>query len=473
MRVVFFFKMIFLNRLLVNKPPNEDKGRKEFILNVLLLSVFILFSTAILVNIFAAIYRPHSHQQSALPILFLFLALLVVTSLYLLSRYGFYRISAGIFIFLFFSLSAYMSLIWGVDVNASLLLYALCIVMTGILLSSQLAFFLTFIIGILMILIGNLQDAEIILVNNYWRNEPWEKSDTIMTLIIFSAIAVVSWLSNREIKKSLARAKKSEEMLKKERNNLETTVVNRTKELREAEAEKISQLYRFAEFGRLSSSIFHDLLNPLGAVSLNMEKAKNEQNGNKNIIKAEKYFDKALIAAKNMESFIAAVRKQLVKKKERKMFSLKENTKQVIDILSYKAKQTNVNINLKAKSEGKIFGEETKWNQVALNLIGNAIDAYDEIKNVERTIKIELKEDKENIIFILTDNGIGIPDKYKKKVFQPFFTTKNHINGKGMGIGLSMTKNIVEKDFRGKISFKSKKGTTFFVTIPKKQIYLK
>ena len=105
--------MRFLKELLTSKSTKEDRKRKEFILNVLLFSVFIIFLIATLVDIFATFYRPYSHEQSALSYIFLFISLLGIVSLYLLSRSGFPQLSAGIFIFLFFILSVYMSMIWG------------------------------------------------------------------------------------------------------------------------------------------------------------------------------------------------------------------------------------------------------------------------------------------------------------------------------------------------------------------------
>ncbi|MEN9598358.1 MAG: hypothetical protein RL596_669, partial [Bacteroidota bacterium] len=71
-----------------------------------------------------------------------------------------------------------------------------------------------------------------------------------------------------------------------------------------------------------------------------------------------------------------------------------------------------------------------------------------------------------NIAIVITDNGTGIPQQIKEKIFQPFFTTKP--TGQGTGLGLSLAYDIVTKVHSGKLVVDSEegKGTTFIVTIP-------
>lgn len=368
----------FLIKFLHSKSKNEDIKRREFILNILLFSTIAIFAFATVVNIFVSIYRPFSYEKSSVSLLFVVIFLLLFLLLYFLSKKGYSKLSAYIFTILLFSLALYMGIKWGIDVNISLLLYALLIVMTSVLIGTKSSFIFTGIIITSTIFIEFLHKAEIVIPNTYWRNEPWKESDTLMLAIILLSIATVSWLSNHETEKSLTRARRSEKMLKEERDKLEITVEERTKELREVEAEKISQLYRFAEFGRLSSGLFHDLMNPLGAVSLNVEKAKIERGKKGNLEEVKNYLDKALFAAKKMEFFVSAIQKQLTKKSDKKIFSLEKSVNEIIDILSYKSHIMGVKMCFEAKSSPKFYGEEMRWNQVVLNLLTNAIDSYEE-----------------------------------------------------------------------------------------------
>jgi signal transduction histidine kinase len=104
--------------------------------------------------------------------------------------------------------------------------------------------------------------------------------------------------------------------------------------------------------------------------------------------------------------------------------------------------------------------------QIVQNLIGNAIKYSTENEGID----IQLKIDQPKIIFSVSDNGIGIDEKHKNKIFGRFFRVDDSrtSNIEGSGIGLSIVKEIVEK-YQGKIIVKDNrpKGTIFIVEIPK------
>jgi signal transduction histidine kinase len=462
----------FFHKLLDSRSQDEDSKRKEFILNVLLLSSTLLFFAAAGASLLISFLRPESYRHNSISLLILFSIFAFFAILLILSRKGFGSASAHILIIIFFLFALLMGYRWGIDVNASLLIYALVIVMAGILVNTRFAFLMTGLIAFVLISVGYLQEAGLYAPDRYWRSEPWQMSDTIMTAIIFFVIATVSWLSNREIERSLLRAHRSEDSLRKERDMLEATVEERTRELKEAQLEKISQLYSLAEFGRLSSGLFHDLMNPLTAVSLNVEKAKSEGQAHEGgLSKAEQYLDQAFVAAQRMERFIVAVRKQIGKEGDKRQFSPVEETRQVIDILSYKARLADVDIVLAESVVSQIVGDPVQWSQIMLNLISNGIDAYDDMpKAVDpRTVIVAFSEHKDAIVCTVLDHGIGIPKENMEKIFEPFFTTKPRQGAKGTGIGLSLVKRMIEKNFNGAISAASSQetGTIFSVVLSK------
>jgi CheY-like chemotaxis protein len=100
---------------------------------------------------------------------------------------------------------------------------------------------------------------------------------------------------------------------------------------------------------------------------------------------------------------------------------------------------------------------------VLVNLISNARDAVEGRPNPKIQVLVGTKEEK--LVFEVTDNGAGIPQEIRDKIFNPFFTTKE-VN-KGTGIGLSLVMTIV-REHEGEIHFKSEinKGTWFMVTLP-------
>ncbi len=107
--------------------------------------------------------------------------------------------------------------------------------------------------------------------------------------------------------------------------------------------------------------------------------------------------------------------------------------------------------------------------QVILNLMSNAVKYS---KKEVCSVSVDILDDAENVTIVVKDNGIGIPEKDQSKIFSKFFRAPNaiKISGDGNGLGLYISKNIIE-EFGGKIWFESheNRGTSFFVSLPKKQ----
>lgn len=109
--------------------------------------------------------------------------------------------------------------------------------------------------------------------------------------------------------------------------------------------------------------------------------------------------------------------------------------------------------------------------RVVLNLITNAFYAVNERKKLdpndyEPTVTLATKKEGDKMLIIVTDNGNGMPDSVKEKIFQPFFTTKP--TGKGTGLGLSMSYDIVTKGHGGDFKVESEygQGSTFTILLP-------
>jgi signal transduction histidine kinase len=432
---------------------NEDLLRHKFILNILLLASMTLSGITTILNE----TRDVLHLSNAVPAIVSFLVFCFFIGLYVISRKGFVHSAAVIFLITFFLLNSFTAFRYGIDIPEGLLMYALIIIMTGILLGTRPALWITIITAIALSVMSYIQITDIVPPQSYWRNELLNGANVIMIVMILLIIAAVSWLSNREIDKSLVRARTSEAELKKERDSLEVTVEEKTRELKEAQAEKIGQLYRFAEFGRLSSGLFHDLVNPLNAVSLNLEMYKNEDT-----------IARAIGATKQIEGLIGTIRKQLSREEHNTNFSPYKEIIEAINLLRHKAMTTNVTVSFSGAEDIKIFGDAIKFHHAVLNLLSNAIDAYAHSieSRVTQQIIVSLKKEKECLVCIVTDFGCGIAPEHINKIFESFFSTKS--NTHGIGIGLSMTKRIIEKDFGGTLSVDSTlgKGSTFTAIFP-------
>jgi len=282
--------------------------------------------------------------------------------------------------------------------------------------------------------------------------------DGIGFAAIFCIIMTVSWLSNREIERSLRRARTSEAALKEERDMLEITVEDRTRELQKTQSEKIAQLYRFAEFGKLASGLFHDLMNPLTSISLYLEHMS-KANPNE-IAETQAYIKKAFEASKRIDLFSQAVRKQLQHREAHELFSVSEGIRQAIQLVAHKAWQAGVQLTFNTGIELSTLDNPLKFHQVIVNLLSNGIDAYADIpvadQNHRREVVVTLAREGQDILITVQDWGCGISDTTQRKIFEPFYTTKT--TRQGIGIGLSTTKEIIEKDFGGSIAVESMEG---------------
>ncbi|OQY95615.1 MAG: hypothetical protein B6D37_05105, partial [Sphingobacteriales bacterium UTBCD1] len=109
--------------------------------------------------------------------------------------------------------------------------------------------------------------------------------------------------------------------------------------------------------------------------------------------------------------------------------------------------------------------------RVILNLINNAFYAVNEKKRTagegyEPVVTVSTKKEGNKVVISVSDNGNGIPERIKEKIFQPFFTTKP--TGQGTGLGLSLAYDIITKGHGGELKAESRKGegSRFIVQIP-------
>jgi C4-dicarboxylate-specific signal transduction histidine kinase len=147
---------------------------------------------------------------------------------------------------------------------------------------------------------------------------------------------------------------------------------------------------------------------------------------------------------------------------EMNLSSLERGLETVLTIYHNQIKQ-GVELIRDFKPLDDIYCYSDELNQVWTNLIHNALQA---MKN-SGILEIKLYEEGEYQVVSVKDNGSGIPDDIKEKIFKPFFTTKSA--GEGSGLGLDITNKIIKKH-DGKIELESKEGegTRFIVYIPKK-----
>lgn len=455
----------FLVRIFQPTSQDEDLRNREYVFNI------ISFSSLLTSGLFTfvVIYRIYTMGDSykGLPFSIILIIFVVFHVLFILSKKGRFILASYLLVSLYFAANTYMILFWGVDVPMGLLAYALIIVMTGILLGSKASFIATFIIFATMGIVADMQTHSIIVPASYWKTEPATVVNTTEFAFVLGIISIISWLSNRQIQKSLNRARRSETELKQEKDNLEIKVKERTEALHKAQFEKMRQLYRFAEFGRLSSGLFHDLNNYLMALSLSLERAKAHQT-DASLGKVKSYLNQAVETSAKMEDFIEAIQKQLKKQEEKTRFSVAKEINQVLKLFHFRTTKEQIEVFSKCQKNYFLFGNPIRFNQAITNIMSNAFDSYLKLPPDCKSRKIEIGvwQEKKATVIVIRDWGCGISQENLQKIFEPFFTTKGATVG--IGIGLTSTKEIIEKDFHGTLQVDSQEnyGSSFKITIP-------
>ncbi len=272
-------------------------------------------------------------------------------------------------------------------------------------------------------------------------------------------------LSQKEVRLLLKYENHANSIVSKRQHYFENDAQNNTKEFKQSELRRIEEMYRFVEFGRLSSGIFHDILNPLTALSLSVEEMKACKSA-----RTRKLVEQASRASKQMESFIQIARKQLLSGGKKEEFCPEKESCEAIELLRHKSNIAGVELCIQSTCDAMSYGNPVRFFRIIVNLISNAIDSYAYInKSISKKIvHVTIFSCGRHIVCEIKDQGCGIPRRLQKVIFEPFFTTKEH--SLGMGLGLSTAKDSIEQEFGGTISLSSisGKGSVFTVSIPAK-----
>jgi len=353
-----------------------------------------------------------------------------------------------------------LALGWSIELPGAELTFALGIVVAGVLISGRVGLFTAAATSALVIVLGKLQSAHVLHSDLTWLQQPVRTGDAIGYAAVFIVIGLVSWLANREIDKSLHRARTSESALEHERDTLEFRVVERTQEIERIQLQRMLEMQRFAEFGRFSAGFLHDVANPLTAASLNLQQLGEESRSHvlQDVQRSLGY----------LERYIEAARKQLQSESELKTFPVNVEMQQVVAILALKAQRADTPITIKCSKRYQLFGDPVKFSQLIANLIANAIEAYAGLsaQRSNRGVLVTMSRSDGALVLTVRDNGVGITDSDMAEIFNPFYSTKQ-VSGRGTGIGLSMVKQIAEKDFNGSAMVVSnpRDGTQFVVRL--------
>ncbi|MBI1870458.1 MAG: response regulator [Chlamydiae bacterium] len=253
--------------------------------------------------------------------------------------------------------------------------------------------------------------------------------------------------------------RKSRDQVEEYRKNLEQMVEERTRQLKETEAELIRS-EKFAAIGELITGITHELNNKLTPILGYVQIFKAMKTNDKLSKYMEIIEESALAAKKIVESLLKFSR---TTPPQKIYYNLNETMEGTLLLVEPDIRKNN--ILLKKTLDPQLpmtMSDPSLISQAFLNILNNACQAMEE-KGGKLTIQSYQKNEK--IFFSIQDTGVGIPKENLMRIFDPFFSTKEV--GKGTGLGLSISYGIIQShEGNIHVESQSKEGSTFIIELP-------
>ena len=283
-------------------------------------------------------------------------------------------------------------------------------------------------------------------------------------------------LSQKELKKSHDELEDrvKDRTLELEETSNKLTLLNETLEQRVndeiAKRQKQEQLLiqqsKLAAMGEMIGNIAHQWRQPLNALSLVLQNIhfsyKMDELDDEFMDKSIK---KANLLTNTMSKTIDDFRNFFKPNKGSEVFNLNELVKNTLGLVDATFQHHNVKIRGYHDGEILVYGFPSEFSQTLLNVLNNAKDALLENKITDGEVYINVGLDDNYGFVKVKDNAGGIPADILDKIFDPYFTTKDE--GKGTGIGLYMSKIIVEQNMNGKLIVNNiSDGAEFIIKIP-------
>ena len=230
---------------------------------------------------------------------------------------------------------------------------------------------------------------------------------------------------------------------------------------------------RFALMGEMMANISHQWKQPLNTIGLAVvamrtsDQSEDERDKHFEIIE-----DNINYLATTVDDFMSFFDKKV----HNEMRDLNSITKEIKSIIDTPISSKNIELEIIIDNSYGDIEIASSISQVVLNLLSNAKDAFDD-NTARKEIKLQFTSNEYGLEIECCDNGSGIDEKIKDKIFDPYFSTK--AKKQGAGIGLYMSKEIIQKIFDGKIDISSREysrssmhpvdnseKTCFYVAIP-------
>ncbi len=289
----------------------------------------------------------------------------------------------------------------------------------------------------------------------------------IVAILSILFILMVSIAISREINKTLLgykdKVRKKEQDLEDLNNSLYFKIQKALKEAKEKDRAMLHQS-RLARMGEMLSMISHQWRQPLNQLNSIMMELETRVLFGKT---TEKFLISCVEDATKIIQFMSSSMEDFKNfykpKKEKEFFYISVACKDAISLVKESLESTQVALEFIIENDIKIKGYKREFSQVILNILLNARDAL-VLNNIEKkSITLVVTSRNKSSLVVIKDNAGGIKDDIIDFVFEPYFSTKGI---QGTGMGLYMSKMIIEKNMQGKLSVRnSAKGAVFEILL--------
>ena len=213
----------------------------------------------------------------------------------------------------------------------------------------------------------------------------------------------------------------------------------------------------------LSASIAHEIRNPITAAKSLLQQMGEDPASPENVEYAQVALEELDRVERSISHLLRYAREEDI---ELQTIRLSEVLEGAVESFQERIAKARVEVRPELDAEGEMQGDAEKLRRVLINLIGNALDAFDEAGTPSPRIELALGENLagSEVWLRVKDNGPGIDEETQAKMFRPFYTSKSN----GTGLGLAISKKLVDAH-GGNIEVNSTpgKGSEFVLTFPK------
>jgi signal transduction histidine kinase len=292
---------------------------------------------------------------------------------------------------------------------------------------------------------------------------------TFLAEIVFFLLVIllVSLYWIRRLLREVTKRKEAEHELKKFNENLEKEISSKIQEIHYKDAMLLEKT-KLASMGEMIGSIAHQWRRPLSTLHINIEMLEEDYKEGKIDKKfLDKYIEKNSGIIQYMSKTIDDFQNFYKIDKAKVQFGVMEKIESTLALQLNQLEKNGIKI-IKEGDSFTVCGHPSEFQQVILNIISNAKDALLENKIKEPYIKIKVFSNDTEGGITICDNAGGIEAEKLAKVFEPYFTTKDDKGGTGLGLYIS--KMIIEKNMHGHLSINNKdEGSEVLITLKKEK----